>query len=32
MNQALDFESLEMQEMQFIRYKEKLKDYIAKVF
>ena len=30
--ESLDFEALELQEMQFVRYKEKLKDYIAKIF
>ena len=29
---ALDFEALELQEMQFVRYKEKLKDFLAKIF
>ena len=32
MKENLDMESLNGQEMQLIRYKEKLKDYIGNVF
>ncbi len=32
MKENLDMESLNGQEMQLIRYKEKLKDYIANIF